>query len=290
MIKLQVINCTKKYGDITALDNCSFTLTSGIYALLGPNGSGKSTLMNILSTVISFDTGDILYNDQSIFNNNDYLHCLGYMPQYSCLYEELTLFEYLNYIGNLKGLNKKYLLEIIPNVCKQVGLLQVMHYHLSTFSGGMKQRAMLAQALLNDPDILILDEPTAGLDPLKRVEIQNLISNLSKEKIIIFATHVVSDVENIAKEFLLLKQGHLIYKSSREQLCQQLIGYIVEKEVDDEEYYYLNQKHKISSIHFDQNNKRIARIINNQKDEKNTIMPNLTDVYLYVFEKELNND
>lgn len=288
-MKLEVKNCTKKYADTIALQYCSFILTPGIYALLGPNGSGKSTLMNLIATLLTPEEGTILWNGKSIYKEKDYLSHLGYMPQYPSLYENFTLFEYLNYMGNIKGMKKQKVLERITLLCEEVELSHVLTHKLSSFSGGMKQRAMLAQALLNDPDILILDEPTAGLDPLKRLEIQNLISQLSKDKIILFATHVVSDVEFIAKEFLLLKKGKLLYQATRSELCQLLLGYVSEREVKEEEYIALNKEHRVSLVHMEQD-KMIARLINKEKVATDEISPSLNDVYLYLFHDELNDD
>ncbi|MFR7592151.1 MAG: ABC transporter ATP-binding protein [Longibaculum sp.] len=288
-MRLEVINCTKKYNDITALNQCSFQLEAGIYALLGPNGSGKSTLMNLIATLISPTEGKILWDGQSIYDNNNFLKLLGYMPQYPCLYDDFTLFEYLNYMGDMKGINKKELNQRILEICKSLELEKVLYQKLQGFSGGMKQRAMLAQALLNEPEILILDEPTAGLDPLKRVEIQNLISKLSRDKIIIFATHVVSDVEFIANEFLILKKGKLIYKASREELCEQIKGYVYEQEVDEKTYQILNNSHQISSIRYE-NNSLIARIVSEEKQTHTSITPNMTDVYLHIFHEEIENE
>ena len=284
---LEVCELVKDYGDNRALDHVSFTLTHGIYALLGPNGAGKSTLINILCMLLDANEGCVKFNGTDIKKcKKEYLSKVGYMPQQHCLYEDFTLQDYLYYIGNLKGMKKEAIRQQSEDLVRKVKLEDVFHKKLKGFSGGMKQRAMLCVALLNDPSILILDEPSAGLDPLKRMEMQKLIAELSKDKIIIFATHVVSDVESIADEYLILKKGKLLRKETRKQLVSLLEHKVMEQEVDPLEYQKLKTNNKISNVRYD-GDKMMIRIIEPKDEGKGIyVSPNINDVYLYIFDEE----
>lgn len=287
-MKIELSGISKSYGDLKALDNVTLTLNNGIYALLGPNGAGKSTLMNILVSLLKADEGIITLDGISLAKQrNEYLKILGYMPQKQCLYEDFTLKDFLYYVGNLKGMKQKDIIERSAYLMKEVKLEDVFYKKIKTFSGGMKQRAMLAAALINDPLILILDEPTAGLDPMKRTEMQNLIASFAKDKIVLIATHVVSDVEFIANQFLFLKKGKLIYQDNRLNVVSMMETKIIELEVFMEEYAKIKEQYLISSIHYDKD-KLIVRII----DVKNEltglqVTPNISDAYLYLFRDEI---
>lgn len=209
MPKLEIKGITKVYkkGAVKALDNFSVTLTPGVYGLLGPNGAGKSTLMNIITDNLNADGGEVVYDGENIKKlGKDYRAVLGYMPQQQGLYDDFTLNRFLWYMAALKGLKKKEAKEKITQLLETVNLTDAAHKKLGSFSGGMKQRALIAQALLNNPEILILDEPTAGLDPKERIRIRNFISEIAEDKIVLISTHVVSDIEFIAKEIILLKK------------------------------------------------------------------------------------
>lgn len=212
-MKLSVCNVSKAYGEKKALSDFSVEFEEGIYGLLGPNGAGKSTLMNILTDNISRDSGDILLDGKEILSmGREYRKLLGYMPQEQGLYEGFSARQYLYYVASLKGLKRKETKQQVEDKLKIVGLDAVAHKRIGGFSGGMKQRVMLASALIGNPKILIMDEPTAGLDPKERIRIRNFIEKLSEDRIVFIATHVVGDVESIAKEILLIKGGTLIQK------------------------------------------------------------------------------
>lgn len=217
---LEIRNVTKKYGDKLALNDISMTLTEGVYGLLGPNGAGKSTLMNIVTDNLKYDTGQVFWKGEEIKKlKKEYRKILGYAPQQQGLYETFTGKRFLSYMGTLKEIPKKELENEIDRVSGYVNLKSVINRPIGTYSGGMKQRLLIAQAILGNPKLVIMDEPTAGLDPKERVRIRGKISELAAGKIIIIATHVVSDIESIAKEIIVLKEGKLVIKDTVETLC-----------------------------------------------------------------------
>ena len=216
---LEIKELYKTYGKKVALDNISIKLDYGVYGLLGPNGAGKSTLMNIITDNIDMDKGEILYNGNNVKSlGKDFLKDIGFAPQQQGLYEEFTGRRFLAYMGTLKGISKKILKEEIERVAKDVNLLNELDKKIGGYSGGMKQRILIAQAIMGSPKILIMDEPTAGLDPKERVRVRELLFSISKEKIILVATHVVSDIQSISKEIIIIKDGKIVEVGTSEKL------------------------------------------------------------------------
>jgi ABC-type multidrug transport system ATPase subunit len=221
-MELVIKNITKDYHKRCALNNFTITLKEGIYGLLGPNGAGKSTLMKIITRNIKPTEGEILCDGESIYRMSDkYREMIGYMPQQQELYPFYTGRSFLTYMGMLKGVNRKQLAEDIEFYAGKVNLKDRLDQKIGTYSGGMKQRLLIAQAFLGDSKILVFDEPTAGLDPKERVHVRQLIHDNAKDKIIIVATHVVQDIESIASEIILLKDGYLVNAASPEQLVRE---------------------------------------------------------------------
>lgn len=222
-MELKIENLTKKFQETTAVDGVSYTLHHGVYGLLGINGAGKTTLMRLLCTLIRPTNGTITYNGKDIFEmDGEYRRLLGYLPQEFGFYPDLTVWDYLMYISSIKGLRPAAAKKRIKVLLHQVGLFEVRTRKMKKLSGGMKRRAGIAQAMLNDPKILILDEPTVGLDPNERIRFRNLISELARERMVLLSTHIVSDVEYIADEILLMKSGRLVRTGTPEEIVSSM--------------------------------------------------------------------
>ena len=218
-MELTISNLTKEFGTLRAVDHVNFTMTNGVYGLLGVNGAGKTTLMRMLTTLIKPTSGEILWDRQDVYAmDGQYRKLLGYLPQDFGYYPDFSIYDYLMYIASIKGIRPTVAKERVKLLLKQVGLVRARHKKMKTLSGGMKRRAGIAQAMLNDPKILILDEPTAGLDPSERIRFRNLISELSEDRIVLLSTHIVSDIEYIANEILLMKDGCITMSGTAEEI------------------------------------------------------------------------
>ena len=236
-MELNLEHISKEYKNTTALDDFSMTFSEGIYGLLGPNGAGKSTLMKLITRNIKPTAGEIYLDGTDIHTlKREYQRLIGYMPQQQAIYPFYTGRMFLAYMGLLKGVEKKVLNDEIEKYASKVNLLDVLDRKVGTYSGGMKQRLLIAQAFLGDSKIIIFDEPTAGLDPKERIHVRNLIHDNSAGKIILIATHVVQDIEDIASQIMLLKKGVLIEMAAPEILT----GRITDKENPDLEDVYLS--------------------------------------------------
>ncbi len=284
-MRLQINNLTKCYGQKTALDNFSFEFTDGIYGLLGPNGAGKSTLMKIITQIIEPTSGEIIAEGRKVEKHDrEYRKLLGFMPQQQAIYPNFTLTRFLFYMAALKGFTKKQAAPQIVELIKRVNLEDCAKMKLGGFSGGMKQRALLAQALLGEPKIIILDEPTAGLDPKERISLRNLIAELAFDRIVIIATHVVPDVEFISKEVLLLKDGEIIDSGAPSDICGAIDNKVAELRIDHRQLKEIRKNMKIASLTRD-GDEIVARVISEAVPNGNyhTVAPTLEDLYLYHF-------
>lgn len=218
-MELTISDLTKDFGSFRAVDQVTFTMHSGVYGLLGVNGAGKTTLMRMLTTLIRPTGGEIRWDGQDVFRmDSAYRKLLGYLPQDFGYYPDFSIYDYLMYIASIKGIRPAAAKQRALRLLKQVGLSQAGHKKMKTLSGGMKRRVGIAQAMLNDPKILILDEPTAGLDPNERIRFRNLISELSEDRIVLLSTHIVSDIEYIASEILLMKDGRITLSGTAEEV------------------------------------------------------------------------
>ena len=245
---LTVKDVTKRYGKFTVLEHISLEFQPGVYGLLAPNGAGKTTLMKMLTTLAFPTEGEILWNGTDIRSlGAAYRQQLGYLPQQLGFYPHYTPNQYLSYLSALKWLDGKTAGERIPKLLDLVGLSEVADKKMKKLSGGMVQRVGIAQALLNDPKILILDEPTAGLDPKERGRFRNILSGLSRDRIVILSTHIVSDVENVANQLILLKDRQVYREDTPKNLCRSMEGRVFETTVPEEEVEAFGTSHLILS-------------------------------------------
>lgn len=248
-MELKISKLTKQFGDFTAVDCLNITMTNGVYGLLGVNGAGKTTFMRIICTLLQPTSGQILCNGKDIFQMGaDYRKLLGYLPQEFGFYPEFTVKDYLLYIAALKGIRPAVAKKRVKNLIAKVGLSKAENQKMKKLSGGMKRRAGIAQAMLNDPQILILDEPTAGLDPNERIRFRNLISELSQERLVLLSTHIVSDVEYIANEIWLMKEGKLLHKGTVEELIHSMTEKVWKCYTNKANVQDLMKQYKISNI------------------------------------------
>ena len=218
-MELQLDRVTKQYGTKRAVDRLNLSMKVGVYGLLGANGAGKTTLMRLLCDILNPTSGEIRYDGQNIHvMGEEYRSLLGYLPQNFGYYPEFTAEKFMLYMAALKGLNRSFAQNRTEELLRLVGLEKERRKKIKTFSGGMKRRLGIAQAMLNEPEILILDEPTAGLDPKERVRFRNLISSFSKDKIVLLSTHIVSDVEYIADKIFLMKEGQILKEGTPEEI------------------------------------------------------------------------
>ena len=235
-MELTIKDLTKRYATKLALSGFSYTFTPGIYGILGANGAGKSTLMNLITDNVKRDEGDILWNGTDILTLGASFRALvGYMPQEQGMYADFSARAFLRYMAQIKGLPAREARKQIEDLLELVNLSEAAHRKVGGFSGGMRQRVMLAQALLGEPKVLILDEPTAGLDPKERLRLRQYISDLAKDRIVFLTTHIVSDIESIAKDVLLMKEGTLVTHGRPEELIAQASG----RDLEDVYMYYL---------------------------------------------------
>ena len=292
-MKLTIENVSQKYGDFYALSDFNAEFTEGIYGLLGPNGAGKTTLMNLLTDNLKRSAGSIRLNDKDILDYGaQYRYLLGYMPQQQGFYEQFSAMEFLTYIGRLKGLKGKELYNQIETLLQKVNLYEFRHKAVGAFSGGMRQRVLLAQALLGEPRIIILDEPTAGLDPKERINIRNLIADIAEDRIVFIATHIVSDIECIANEILLLKKGKLICKESPEKMIESIHGKVGEILCERREIEKLQLKYSSGNI-IQRYNGLYLRIVGDNLPKEAEIIDEgatLEDVYMYYVESDNNSE
>ena len=284
-MELKISKLTKQFGDFTAVDCLNITMTNGVYGLLGVNGAGKTTFMRIICTLLQPTSGQILCNGKDIFQMGaDYRKLLGYLPQEFGFYPEFTVKDYLLYIAALKGIRPAVAKKRVKNLIAKVGLSKAENQKMKKLSGGMKRRAGIAQAMLNDPKILILDEPTAGLDPNERIRFRNLISELSQERLVLLSTHIVSDVEYIANEIWLMKEGKLLHQGTAEDLIHSMTEKVWKCYTHKADVQDLMKQYKISNIKSEAHGVEL-RIIAKEKPFPDAVMEeaNLEDVFLYYF-------
>ncbi|MBA9088299.1 ABC-type multidrug transport system ATPase subunit [Fontibacillus solani] len=288
MLELILNQVSKQFSGKKAVNEVSARLTNGVYGLLGANGAGKTTLMRMISGILNPTSGTIQMNGQEIGHmGENYRDVLGYLPQEFGYYPDFTAEEFLWYVGSLKGLTLSASKGKAQELLRMVALEEVARKKIRTFSGGMKQRLGIAQAMLNDPLVLVLDEPTAGLDPKERVRFRNLISDLGRDKIVILSTHIVSDVEYIADQIMVMKQGVLLMNGTVEQLTTTIEGQVWLSHIPVAEVDEWNVRHCVSNLRHEGNRVEL-RIISKVKPSNHSIgvKPTLEDFYLFHFQDD----
>lgn len=289
-MKLKIKEVSKSYKDKKVLSSVSFTLEEGVYGLVGPNGAGKTTLMNIIVGLLKADGGDVLFKSDENSDNNKWvdlpIEYIGFLPQYPMFYRNFTAKEFLHYMAVLKDYKTKDIDKYIDELLKLVNLDDEKNKKIGSFSGGMKQRLGIAQAIINEPEILIFDEPTAGLDPRERIRFRNIISSIAKDKIVILATHIVTDISFIAKEVILLKNGLLVRKGTQEYLENEIYGKVWETKTASEDIINYMSNFKVSNVVNEKDGYNI-RVVNDEKPNSDAVEvePTLEDVCLYYFDE-----
>lgn len=272
----------KSYRKHLVLDHINITLEPGIHGLIGPNGAGKSTLIRLLVGLEQPTSGTVLCNNQIIQQmGREYRALLGWMPQTQQGYGSFSGYAFLHYMARLKGVDRARADEQIMDLLKQVNLVEAMHRPLRTYSGGMRQRLMFAQAMLNHPKIVILDEPTAGLDPVERINLRNYIAATATDRIVLIATHVMQDIESIADQLVFLKAGQIITSGSVEQILEQLRGCVWEGDIAVSEYENFSQKNLVVRITKADNKVHIRYLSEQIQRDAVCVAPNLEDAYLF---------
>lgn len=287
-MELTIQSLTKQYRSKLAVDRFSASFTQGIYGLLGANGSGKTTLMRMMCAILRPTSGEVLLDGVNITAlDESYRELLGYLPQNFGYYPDFTAWDFMLYLSSLKGLPKLTAEERCGELLEKVGLFDVRNKKIKTYSGGMRQRLGVAQSLINDPKILILDEPTAGLDPKERAKFRNIISDHSAGKIVLLSTHIVSDVEYIANEIMIMKHGQLTKRDSTDHICDSIRGFVWNCGIAPDEAESYGNRFVVSNLKYN-GDKVELRIVSEQRPCENAVnvSPNLEDLYLYHFKEE----
>lgn len=288
-MELELRHICKRYGNKTAVEDVSLTLSPGVWGLLGANGAGKTTLMRILTGILTPSGGQVLYDGIDTTSLGEaYRDVLGYLPQSFGFYPEFTVLDYLEYVATLKGIPRRVYRKKIDVLLEQLTLTEVRKKHIKRLSGGMQRRVGIAQALLNDPDILILDEPTSGLDPGERVRFRNLLSEFAHDRIVLISTHIVSDVEYIAARNIIMKDGRIVDVGETEQLLEVIAGKVFTATIPSDVLPVDEDAIRVVSIKGGAEGKVTVRYLSDQPEIpcSRSVEPRLEDLYLWLFRQE----
>ena len=288
-MELYIEHISKQFKDIAAVDDVSLHITPGVWGLLGANGAGKTTLMRMIAGIMKPSAGKILYDGIPISQlKEQYRDVFGYLPQEFGFYPEFTVKDYLEYVSVLKGLNTKESKRKINELMEQLTLSHVRNKKIAKLSGGMKRRVGIAQALLNEPEVLILDEPTSGLDPGERVRFRNLLSEFAHDRIVLISTHIVPDVEYIATQNAVMKDGRLLAKGTTEELVKMIDGKVWTALIPMDCLPEYEHKLQIVNLRNEENNQISIRYLAEEPytDNSQPATPHLEDLYLWMFPQE----
>ena len=284
---LTLSHVSKSYGKFPAVEDISLEMENGLYGMLAPNGAGKTTLIKMIATLLVPTQGEILWDGIPVAKLGEkYRDLLGYLPQQFGYYKNNTPVQYLDYLAALKNMPKQTAKEKIEQLLELVGLSDVADKKMKKFSGGMIQRVGIAQAMLNDPKILVLDEPTAGLDPKERVRFRNILSVLSKDRIVILSTHIVSDIESIANHVIMIKEKHLLKNDTVPNICKELEGKVFERLINESEIQEFEQKRIILSMRQESEKMMVPYYSEEEDNNARPCTPNLEDVFLVTYREE----
>ena len=292
-MKVEIQNLTKRFGQKTAVDDVSLTLTSGVWGLIGANGAGKTTLMRMLAGILTPTSGRVLCDGADTLSLGEaWRDMLGYLPQHFGFYPEFTVADYLDYMAALKGLDKGTARKKIEELCEILSLTRVYKNKIKKLSGGTQRRVGIAQAMLNDPEVLILDEPTSGLDPGERVRFRNLLSEFARDRIVLISTHIVSDIEYIAAENAIMKDGKLIDVGTTEQLLRAVEGKVFTALVPDGLLDRVEREVRVVSLKNEGGGRTLVRYVADAPllDGSEIAEPRLEDLYLWLFKDERRSD
>lgn len=287
-MELVLDRLSKQFGSTIAVDRVSAAFSPGVYGLLGANGAGKTTLMRMICDVLRPTAGCVRWNGTPIDRlGADYRSQLGYLPQDFGYYPDFSALDFMLYLSALKGLGPQAARRRSLELLDLVGLRGVAKRKIRTFSGGMKQRLGIAQAVINDPAVLVLDEPTAGLDPKERVRFRNLISSLSQDKVVILSTHIVSDVEYIASRILVMRAGSIVSVGTVEEIVRGVAGRVWECIVTPREADAMAARMTVGNLHYDRDGMAVVRLVadGRPREDARPVEPTLEDVYLYLFDE-----
>lgn len=289
-MELTLDRLTREFGPKIAVDRVSARLTPGVYGLLGANGAGKTTLMRMVCGVLRPTSGEVRYDGAPVSRLGDaYRARLGYLPQDFGYYPEFTALDFMEYVASLKGVDRRQARERSLELLDTVGLAGEERRRIRTFSGGMKQRLGIAQAVLNEPEVLVLDEPTAGLDPKERVRFRNLIASFAKDKIVLLSTHIVSDVEYIADRIVMMRAGQVVLTGAPDEVVRAVAGKVWEARVAAAEADRLAERLTVGNVHYLEGGEALVRIVCERQPVKGArpVEPTLEDLYLHTFADEV---
>lgn len=289
-MELTLDRLTREFGPKIAVDRVSARLTPGVYGLLGANGAGKTTLMRMVCGVLRPTSGEVRYDGAPVSRLGDaYRARLGYLPQDFGYYPEFTALDFMEYVASLKGVDRRQARERSLELLDTVGLAGEERRRIRTFSGGMKQRLGIAQAVLNEPEVLVLDEPTAGLDPKERVRFRNLIASFAKDKIVLLSTHIVSDVEYIADRIVMMRAGQIVLEGAPDEVVRAVAGKVWEARVAAAEADRLAERLTVGNVHYLEGGEALVRIVCDERPVEGArpVEPTLEDLYLHTFADEV---
>ncbi|CAL2104997.1 ABC-2 type transport system ATP-binding protein [Tenacibaculum sp. 190524A02b] len=283
-MQLEIQNVSKKYTNKKlALKNFSLTINKGILGLLGPNGAGKSTLLKMIATINHPSSGSIILNKNNIVKDANYMRKqLGFLPQDFGVYPNLNAYEFLKYMAAMKGIGGKSLHSKITQLLEGLNLTEAAKRPIGSYSGGMKQRIGIAQALLNNPKVLIFDEPTVGLDPEERIRFRNLINDLASECIVILSSHIVSDIDTVANSVAIMKDGQMLAHNSQEELIKLIANKVFEISIPETEFHSFKMKNIVVDFRKENNNYHIRYISDHNFSGAKSQTPTLEDAYLFL--------